>query len=269
MVTFIPTPIGNLEDITYRALTKLQKAQIIFCEDSRVTKRLLSLLSQKFDIKFNIENFIPLHSHNELEVLAKIDKAIFQKEVVYMSDAGMPCISDPGIELVRFCRQNLIKYEILTGANAGLVAIAGSGFDKEFLFFGFLPHKGKEREMKLNEALFSGYNTILYESPKRVEKLLNEIAEIEPTRLIYAIKEISKLHETSFLSQAQELKNSFKNINLKGEWSIVIKAGIKIRNKITLQDITPLNLPKKIKAKLIAKVTGKPIKECYDELINK
>ena len=136
MVTFVPTPIGNIEDLTFRSLRTLQNAQIVFCEDSRVAKKLLSLLSQKFDTSFNIEKFIPLHSHNEDRVLSNIDKTIFEKNIVYMSDAGMPCISDPGTELVRFCRQNSIKYEILTGANAGLVAIAGSGFsDKEFLFF--------------------------------------------------------------------------------------------------------------------------------------
>ncbi len=269
MVTFVPTPIGNLEDITHRAVNSLLKAQIIFCEDSRVTKKLLSLLSQKFNLSFEVEKFIPLHSHNESQVLASIPKSIFEKEIVYMSDAGMPCISDPGIKLVQYCQQNFIEYEVLAGANAGLVAIAGSGFsDKEFLFFGFLPHKGKDRDEKLNEILFCGYNTILYESPKRVVKLIDEISKIEPTRTIYMIKEISKLHQKSFLATADELKDILAKADLRGEWSVVIKAGVKNSLKITLQDLSSLDIPKKSKAKLISKLTGQSVKECYNQLVS-
>ena len=268
MVTFVPTPIGNIEDLTFRALKTLQNAQTIFCEDSRVAKKLLLLLSQKFNTSFNIKKFIPLHSHNETRVLSNIDKSIFEQNVVYMSDAGMPSISDPGSAFIRYCQDNKIEYDILPGANAALLGFVNSGFgDKEFLFFGFLPHKGADRERELNRALYSGYTTILYESPHRVAKLINEIALIEPDRELSVIKEATKLHQTKYRLTAKELNSKIEEINLKGEWCIVIKAGEKIDSSINLSDIKNLDIPKKQKAKLLAKATGKSTKECYNQLL--
>ncbi len=268
MVTFVPTPIGNIEDITFRALKVLENAQILFCEDSRVAKKLLLLLSQKFDTNFNIEKFIPLHSHNEKKVLSNIDKEIFEKNVVYMSDAGMPSISDPGSALVLYCQENDIEYDVLPGANAVLLSFVNSGFgDKEFLFLGFLPHKGKDRERELDKALYSGYTTVLYESPHRIEKLINEITLIEPTRELFAIKEATKLYQTKFHYTAKELNEKFKSSNLRGEWCVVIKAGEKSDSSMALNDIKNLNIPKRDKAKLLSKATGQSVKECYNELL--
>ena len=141
MLTLVPTPIGNLSDISKRAIEALNEADIVFCEDTRVTKKLLSLLQ----IDLN-KTFIAMHSHNENEIISKIDVSIFDKNVVYVSDAGMPGISDPGSKLIQFAQENNIKYDVIPGANALLTAFVASGFEGEFTFFGFLPHKGKDRE---------------------------------------------------------------------------------------------------------------------------
>ncbi len=268
MVTFVPTPIGNLEDISYRAIKTLQKAKIIFCEDSRVTKKLFLLLSQKFNLSFNPDKFIPMHSHNEKELLSTIDKTIFDKDVVYVSDAGMPGISDPAYHLIKFCQQNSIKYDILPGANASLLAFVGSAFsEKEFLFIGFLPHKGEERSKKLREVMSSGYVTILYEAPHRIKKLIEEITLIDPDRRIYGIKEATKLYQKSFLEKSSLLMEIFKESNLKGEWTLVIDRGERVKKlSLSLEEILNLPLPKKEKAKLLAKITNKTTKEWYKEL---
>ena len=121
MLYFVPTPIGNLADISYHALEILQKSEIILCEDTRVGKKLLSLLSSKFDINFGEKSFFSVHSHNETAFLSQIDTQILrEKDCVFMSDAGMPCICDPGREVVNFALKNDIKYEILfIGAEGG------------------------------------------------------------------------------------------------------------------------------------------------------
>lgn len=269
MLTLVPTPIGNIEDISLRSIETLKKAEVLFCEDTRVSKKLLTLLSERFGIKFPDYKFIPFHSHNEKDILDSIDIEIFDKECVYLSDAGMPGISDPGLMLVRFCQQNNIKYDILPGANAALVSIVMSGFDtKNFLFYGFLPHKGKERQDGLIEVLNSGYPTIIYESTHRILKLFEEIATLSPDIEIFAIKEITKLFQTTFKGSAKELYETIKNANLKGEWVLVINSVVKIEfdpKIITL--LKSLDIPKKEASKIISALSGKSPKECYSLLL--
>jgi len=268
LLHFIPSPIGNLEDISLRSLKILSDATTIFCEDTRVTKRLIYLLDQKHQTTFKEKQYIAMHSHNQMRVLESIDRSIFDEDVVYMSDAGMPCVSDPGCELVRYLQKHNIDYEVLPGANAALLAYASSGFcQKEFLFFGFLPHKGKDRKNELQRILNSGFVTIVYESPHRISKLVDELASIVPDRQIFLIKEATKLHEFKLKATAQEIAKKFKDINQKGEWVVVIDAQKSTGAQITLEDILSLDLPKKEASKLIAKLTGKSPKECYEELV--
>jgi 16S rRNA (cytidine1402-2'-O)-methyltransferase len=265
---FVPTPIGNLEDITLRSLRLLEEAKTIFCEDTRVTKRLLHLLKEKQNISPKVEQFISLHSHNEKDILKDISRSIFDDTVLYVSDAGMPVVSDPGCVLVQYCQTHDIKYEVLPGANALLLAYASSGFcDTKFLFFGFLPHKGSNRQDELQKAMYSGYVTILYESPHRILKLIDQIVQLEPNRELFLIKEATKLHEKSFHGYADEIQNTLKEQNIKGEWVVVIKNEEKEVGSISVKDILDLDIPKKQAAKMIAKITGKSPKECYKELI--
>ncbi|WP_333803050.1 16S rRNA (cytidine(1402)-2'-O)-methyltransferase [Sulfurospirillum sp.] len=270
MIYFIPTPIGNLDDISVRSLKLLAECKTLFCEDTRITKRLLSLLSQRHNLEFQIKNFISMHSHNENAVLSSIDKKVFEETVGYLSDAGMPGISDPGSALVRFCQENTLPYEILPGANAALLAYVTSGIEThQFLFYGFLSHKGMERQNELFEALNSPYAVILYESPHRIEKLLEELTQFAPERKIFAIKEATKLYEKRFLGTSLEILQASKTANLKGEWVVVITPEIQHGGEaITKEDLIALDLPPKQKAKLLSKLTGESIKEWYIKLQN-
>ncbi len=154
MLTLVPTPIGNIADISLRALQALQDADILLCEDTRVTKKLLHILEERHGLIRKEQQFISLHSHNEAAFVEKLTPDFFNDNVVYVSDAGMPGISDPGQLLVRYCLDHGIVYDVLPGANALLTAFVASGFvQTQMLFFGFLPHKGKERKSALQSAL--------------------------------------------------------------------------------------------------------------------
>jgi 16S rRNA (cytidine1402-2'-O)-methyltransferase len=268
LLHFIPTPIGNLEDISVRSLKLLAQSSLVFCEDTRVTKRLISLLKERNDLDFLEKEYISMHSHNEKALLEKLSPEILMQDVVYVSDAGMPAVSDPGCELVRYCHTHAIKYEVLPGANAALLAYAASGFcESQFLFFGFLPHKGNDRANALTKALNSGYVTILYESPHRIQKLVDELALKAPDRKIFLIKEATKMYERSFKGTSLEVQEELKMQNIKGEWVVVLNALKKEFGVITVEDVIALDIPKKQASKLIAKITGKSPKECYQELL--
>ncbi|MDR0761911.1 MAG: 16S rRNA (cytidine(1402)-2'-O)-methyltransferase [Campylobacteraceae bacterium] len=271
MLYFIPTPIGNLEDVTLRSLRLLLSIQTIFCEDTRVAKKLIRLLKERFSsFENDIEQrFIPLHSHNEQDIINSLNINDFlSSDIAYISDAGMPCISDPGTLLVQFAQKNGIPYEILPGANAALLALAASGFaGKNFYFHGFLPHKKEARMDELREILPLECNIVLYESTHRILQLSCELAELAPQRVIYLIKEATKMYETHYKCTASELMQQLKKANLNGEWAVVIEKSEQKKGGILNEsDILPLLLPPKQKAKLLAKLTGKSVKEWYDIL---
>jgi 16S rRNA (cytidine1402-2'-O)-methyltransferase len=261
LLILVPTPIGNLSDISKRAIEALNEADVIFCEDTRVTKKLLNLLQ----IEYSNKTFYSMHSHNESEIISKLDLSIFDKNVVYVSDAGMPGISDPGSKLIQFAQQNNIKYDVIPGANAVLTALVASGFEGEFTFFGFLPHKGNERDKKLKEVINHDKIAIIYESPHRIDKLLKELKKEIPERTVFFAKELTKMYQTF-------IKDKVKNIELKnnkGEWVVVIDKTQK-NDILTLSydDILTLKLHPKEKAKLLSKISTKSTKEIYNELIN-
>ena len=270
MLCLVPTPIGNLEDISIRSLRILKEAELIFCEDTRVTKKLLTLLGEKNNLDFSNKEFKSFHSHNENHILQSLTKETFSKNVVYVSDAGMPCVSDPGASLVEFCIQNKIAYDVLPGANAILTAYAMSGFSHTtFSFYGFLDHKGVSRASKLNDALNDDKLAILYESPHRLLKLLEELKEKVPNRTIFLAKEISKLHQRIYKNSALNLFDELKQIDIKGEWVVIIEPKETVGFNLDLEDITSLDIAPKIKAKLIAKMTGQSIKEVYQQILDK
>lgn len=268
MLTLVPTPIGNLEDISLRALNILLEAELIFCEDTRVTKKLLNLLGEKNNLDFSNKEYKSFHSHNENQILKTLSNETFTKNVVYVSDAGMPCVSDPGATLVDFCIQNDIKYDVLPGANAVLTAYAMSGFtNTTFSFHGFLAHKGSERSSKLDAILNDDKLAILYESPHRLLKLLEELAKKDENRTIFLVKEISKLHQKTYKDKTSALYELFKSENIRGEWVVVIEPIQKTGEALSIKDIEDLDLAPKVKAKLLAKMTGRKTKEIYQELM--
>lgn len=272
MLVFIPTPIGNLGDISFRTIEVLKEGEYILCEDTRVTKKLLQLICTRYEITFPDFTFLSVHSHNEQKFLTSIENQdiLKNKKCIYVSDAGMPCVSDPGSFLVDFCLKNDIRYDVLPGANAILTAYASSGFDDVgFTFFGFLPHKGNDRKIKLEEVLGSKNLAILYESPHRLLKLLEELNALVPNRDVFLVKELTKKFETRYKDKACDIYERLKGTEIKGEWVVIIKPEIsQSGSPISLEDIIQLKLPPKQKAKLISKLTGKNIKDIYDELIS-
>ncbi|MFX3627142.1 16S rRNA (cytidine(1402)-2'-O)-methyltransferase [Campylobacter sp. LH-2024] len=270
MLYFIPTPIGNLGDISFRALELLKTCEIFFCEDTRISKSLLLSLSHKFKIDFKTKKMIPFHSHNEKEILKNLNPEIFSQDIAFLSDAGMPGISDPGYALVDFALKNGIKFEVLPGANAALVALVSSALsEKEFVFMGFLANKGKDRIKDIQRALNHSYASIIYESPKRILSLVEQISFIDENREIFAIKEISKKFETKFKGKAKEVFNELKEANLNGEWVLVISKNHQNLNHNSLleSDILELDIPLKTKSKLLSKINGKSPKEIYAKLL--
>jgi 16S rRNA (cytidine1402-2'-O)-methyltransferase len=269
LLTLVPTPIGNIGDISLRAIEALGDADTLLCEDTRVTKKLIQILKERYSSEFKPEqNFISLHSHNEKEFIQNLSPAFFEQNIIYVSDAGMPGISDPGQALVRYAQDNGIKYDVLPGANALLTAFVASGFvETKMLFWGFLPHKGKDRAASLQGALGSGYTTILYESPHRLGKLLDELSHEEPSRKIFLAKELTKRYQNYYFGTADEIKKKI-DANIRGEWVVVISASeAQNSSAISQNDILELDLPKKVQAKLISKITGENTKACYERLL--
>ncbi len=268
MLSLAPTPIGNIADISFRTLEVLKDAQILLCEDTRVTKKLLHILETRYNFEKPNCEYISLHSHNEDAFVKELKKEFFDKNIVYVSDAGMPGISDPGQKLVKWCLENGVEYDILPGANAILSAYVASGFvETKMLFLGFLPHKGKDREDSLNEALYNGYTTILYESPHRLEKLLKEIDIVDKDREIFVAKEITKKHQTFLKGNALEVLAQLKD-KIKGEFVVVLKSSPKRGTTFSEKEILDFNLPPKVASKLISKITGENPKACYNRLLN-
>jgi 16S rRNA (cytidine1402-2'-O)-methyltransferase len=218
-LVLIPTPIGNLEDITMRAIRILSECDFILAEDTRVTKKLLNHL----EISKPIQSF---HIHNEHKVLnnfiEKIQNSIL---VALVSDAGTPGISDPGFLLVRACIENEIEVECLPGPTALIPALVVSGFPTDrFIFEGFLPHK-KGRQTRIQEICKEERTTVLYESPHRINKLLLQLKEyIQPERQIAIVREISKYYEEVLRGNVDDLIQIANSKELKGEIVVVISA---------------------------------------------
>ena len=218
-IYLVPTPIGNLKDITLRALDILFMVKLILAEDTRVTAKLLNHYGISKPLK-------SLHAHNEHQMVYEILQTIHSGfEVAYCTDAGTPGISDPGHLLVREAIKLNIEIESLPGATAFVPALVNSGLPCDrFVFEGFLPPK-KGRKNKIQEIAEEEKTTIIYESPHKILKTLDEISQyVEPQRRICVAKELSKVHETYYRGNINEVKNQLKASNVKGEFIIVLQA---------------------------------------------
>lgn len=222
----VPTPVGNLEDITLRAIRILGEVELILAEDTRTS----SFLLNHYNIKKPLMSF---HKFNEHQVVQKISEKISSGvSVALVSDAGTPGISDPGFLLVRQCVEMGIDVETLPGATAFVPALVNSGFPcDKFCFEGFLPQK-KGRLKQLTELSLEERTIILYESPHRIVKTLTSIGEIfshDPT--ISVSREISKKFEQTIRGKALELSEYFTVNEPKGEFVIVIEGKEKIKEE--------------------------------------
>ncbi|MEN9302091.1 MAG: hypothetical protein RL264_520 [Bacteroidota bacterium] len=215
----VPTPVGNLEDITLRAINVLKNCAFIYAEDSRVTRKLLQHLGID-------KRIVPFHAHNEHKILERAVQHIEQEElpVVLVSDAGTPGISDPGFLLVRAAIEQGIKVECLPGPTALIPALVGSGFPcDKFVFEGFLPHK-KGRQTRLQLLSTETRTIVFYESPHRILKTLEQmIPFFGEHREVVVAREISKLFETYHRGTVQEQVAFFKEHPPKGEIVLIVR----------------------------------------------
>ena len=213
----VPTPIGNLEDITLRAIRILKEVNVILAEDTRTTGNLLKHLS--------IENKLQSHHlHNEHKTVEQIVERIKSGEsIALVSDAGTPSISDPGFLLVRECIKNGIQVETLPGATAFVPALVNSGFpNNEFIFMGFLPQK-KGRKTKIENLKEEKRTMIFYESPFRLVKALQEFASaFGAERQASVSRELTKMFEENKRGTLEELIKHFSSKTVKGEIVIVV-----------------------------------------------
>ena len=272
----VPTPIGNLKDITLRALDVLKEVDIIAAEDTRQTLKLLN----HFDIK---KTLISYHKHNDQSKGNEIINMLKEeKNIAVVTDAGTPGISDPGEIVCRKCIEEGINIEVLPGATAFTTALIYSGLDtSRFLFRGFIPRETKDKKILLNEIKDVRDTIIFYESPHRVLSTLSVLRESLGNRRVAVCKELTKLYENIFRSTLDEAIENFKDKNLKGEFVIVVEGKtdeeIKKENNSKWENISieehivmliNEGLTKKEAIKKVAKDREIPKNEVYKHSVN-
>ena len=241
----VGTPIGNLSDLSSRAINILKNVSLIACEDTRQTKKILN----KFEFTNNLISF---NKHNSLKKISRIINDLnFGKSVALVSDAGMPSICDPGEDLVKEVKSIGINTICIPGACAALTALVSSGLpSSKFIFEGFLPKKKKERELQLLEISKNVKTTILFESPRRLKKLLNELKDYcGGEREIQVFRELTKKYEEHIGKNIFEVLDFFEDKEILGEITIVIKG---INNTKKNNEFDELELKKELDELIIA-----------------
>lgn len=215
-IFIVATPIGNLSDITYRAVEILKSVDFILCEDTRVTKILLD--------HYNISKPLSVvNAHNESKVSDKLlDRLSSGESCALVSDAGTPCISDPGVRLINHLISNGIEVVGIPGPNAAIMALSISGLPTDaFVFEGFIPQK-KGRQKKLKQLSEEERTIVLYESTYRIKKLLEELNEYMPLRKVVVARELTKKFEETWRGTASEILTDFDKKIKKGEFVVTI-----------------------------------------------
>ena len=216
-LSIVPTPIGNLNDITYRAIKVLKDSDILLCEDTRISKRLLD----KYSIDKPLYSY---HIHNEHKVVEKyIQYIISGKKVSLISDAGTPGISDPGYLIIRESLKKNIEIDCLPGPTAFVPALINSGISSDkFVFEGFLPKK-KGRMSRIEFLKEEKRSIIIYESPHRIKRLIEELkAVFGGQRLVSISRELSKIHQENIRGTLDEVDKNLESKNIKGEVILII-----------------------------------------------
>jgi 16S rRNA (cytidine1402-2'-O)-methyltransferase len=267
----VPTPIGNLKDITLRALETLQQADFIAAEDTRQTLKLLN----HFEIK---KSLISYHKFNEQIKSDKIIELLMEgKNVALVSDAGTPGISDPGSVIVQRCIEQMIDFEVLPGATAITTALVYSGLDTtKFLFRGFLPRENKDRKVVTDALMQSQETLIFYEAPHRLMDTLEFLLETFGDRKIAVCRELTKIYEEIYRGSISESLKHFEEKKPRGEFVLVLE-GKKLEDIREEQKESWINLSieehilkyvndginKKDAIKLVAKERELPKSEVY------
>lgn len=218
-VTFVPTPIGNLRDITLRAIDTLQEADLIACEDTRHSRKLLNHLKIE-------KPTISLHDHNEARRAPElISRAESGTKIAVISDAGTPCLSDPGHRFMLALLEKKIPYSVLPGPCAAVTALVASGFPPHpFTFGGFLPFRKGKRKRELEAALARGHTSVYYESPHRLVSTLEILRDLDSSVRLKVIKELTKKFENIYGKTILKLLQEFSDRPPRGEFTLVIDA---------------------------------------------
>lgn len=270
----VATPIGNLEDITYRAIRILQEVDIIACEDTRNTIKLLN----RYNIKAKLLSY---HQHNEkMRSQYFCELMIEGKNIAIVSDAGMPGISDPGTTVVRSCLENDIRVEVIPGASASISALVLSGLDtSNFYFAGFLSTNKKVRKEEISKIRFLETTIILYEAPHKILNTLRDMKEYLGDRNIAIVRELTKMHEEIFRGSIAQAIDHFQQEAPRGEFVLVIEAYKDISKEdydwqnISLEEHLEYYLKQEVArkdaVKLISKDRGIPKRDVYEKIMKK
>ena len=253
----VPTPIGNLKDITFRAVEVLKSTGLILAEDTRISRKLLS----HYEISTQME---PYHEHNKDEQLLKVLNKLQQTNIALISDAGSPGISDPGYELVNACIKQDIEVVALPGATAFVPALTASGLATDnFVFLGFLGKKTSQREKVLTEWSTVKATLIFYESPYRVAETLRDIQNVLGDRKACVAREISKKFESYYRGSVSQIKEYLEHHQLAGEVVILVEGVSKDQEvwdeakvKQALQHELDQGQSMSFAAKTVAKISG-------------
>lgn len=267
ILSIVATPIGNLDDMTYRAVQTLREAAIIACEDTRHTRKLLT----HFDIRTPT---VSLHEHNEAartrELLARLNAG---DSVALVSDAGTPLISDPGYRLVREAAAQNIRVMPVPGASALLAALAGAGLPTDaFRFCGFLPRKQGERRRLLESLAGETATLVFYEAPHRVLESLADIAEARRDPEVAAARELTKMHEEFIRGKASEVRAVLAaRDTVRGEFTLVVgpapaAAGQPATAAAAVRALEAEGLSRMDAIKQVARDRGRPKREVYAEV---
>ncbi len=270
MFYFVSTPIGNLKDITLRAIEVLKSADIIFCEDTRHSRKLI----EHYGIKTKLDSFHQFSDENKLKKIITLLKQ--GKNICYISDAGTPVISDPGYEIVKILKKEGLEYDIIPGANAVIPALILSGFPPDTFFFGgFLGKKEGEIEKQLSRVKELDSTLIFYQSPLRILKTLKIAEKILPDRQVAVVKEITKIHQKVIKGEIENVAKHFKQEE-KGEFVIVFSPIQKKEKDLDLKKIEKefklleeCGIQTKKAIKFLSKKHGVSSKSLYQKLVLK
>ncbi|MEZ4459657.1 MAG: 16S rRNA (cytidine(1402)-2'-O)-methyltransferase [bacterium] len=233
MLTICPTPIGNLSDASERQREVLANADVIACEDTRVTGKLLELLGiARTD---GIPRLWRLDDHNEeSQVVSLLDAVREGKNVVLVSDAGTPCIADPGFRIVRAAAEAGISFDVLPGANAAIVALVASGLPiQSFVYAGFLPAKSAARQAEVIRHRKMGLTWVFYEAPHRLVDALSDVTDVcGPDQPVFVGRELTKLHQEYVHGPASNVLETFRSRDrVRGECVVVVGASAQTKDE--------------------------------------
>jgi 16S rRNA (cytidine1402-2'-O)-methyltransferase len=262
----VATPIGNLLDITLRAIEVLQTVNLILAEDTRHSKKLLE--HHNINTKLML-----LHEHNEIQVLDNILDLLQDRDLALISDAGTPLISDPGYKLVNFVKNNGVKVVPIPGANSVITALCSSGLPtNNFCFLGFIPTKQNDKLKFIAQLNLSNTTCICFESPKRILATVQMLADIcDENRIVCLAKELTKNFETIITDKIAHIINYLEedDKHQNGEFVLIISPNNNENKNQKLAEVLPAlkDLPKSQAAKIAAKLTGLSKNICYEQLL--